>query len=381
MAGRRKRRIAVVLGTRPEIIKLAPVIAALGDEAVVIHTGQHYDPELSATLFRELGLPQPEVVLSDIGDTPRWAQIANGIAGLGAEFTRSRPDVVVVQGDTNAVTAGAQAANYLGIPVVHVEAGLRSDDRGMPEEINRLVAGAVADVHCAATTHNAERLRAEGVPDERIAVTGNTIVEATLRSLAHPVDLPFALPDGEFVLATVHRPENTDTEAALRRVVRELAEIPLPVVLVAHPRTRAAMDRFAVEVPEGVRVVPSLTHAQFLHAARAATLLVSDSGGVQEEVTVLGKPLVVPRASTERPESVRSGFSRLVGPGESIAAAAAEMLADHATLARLPHTSSPYGDGKAGTRIAEICRRLADRAAPDDATDTENRPRGHRRAR
>ncbi|WP_439593264.1 non-hydrolyzing UDP-N-acetylglucosamine 2-epimerase [Microbacterium sp.] len=356
-----QRRIAIVLGTRPEIIKLAPLIKELGDEAYVVHTGQHYDEELSGQLFPQLGIPAPDVVLSGIGGQARWTQIASAIEALAEEFSRSRPDVVVVQGDTNTVSAGAQAANYAGIPVVHVEAGLRSDDRSMPEEINRLVTGVLADIHCAATTHNERRLHAEGVPASRIAVTGNTIVEATRWALDQPAALPAGLPDSGYVLATIHRPENTDTAEALTRILAQLNEIALPVVFVAHPRTRAAIDRFDLAaLTEDMTILPSTTHTEFLQLAQRSTILVSDSGGIQEECTVLKKPLLVPRRSTERPESVTAGFSRILGPEDSISEAAIALLADPALSERLATIPSPYGDGTASARIAGICRHLAE---------------------
>lgn len=358
-----RRKIAVVLGTRPEIIKLAPLIIELGDDAYVIHTGQHYDEELSGQLFAQLGIGQPDVVLAGIGGKSRWSQIASAIEALAEEFVVSQPDVVVVQGDTNTVSAGAQAANYVGIPVVHVEAGLRSDDRRMPEEINRIVTGVLADIHCAATLHNAERLYAEGIAPEKVVVTGNTIIEATLSSLDAPVEAIDGLPSDGYVLSTVHRPENTDTVEALTRVLSELNEIPLEVIFVAHPRTRAAIERFGLEhLIEGMHIVRSLTHTQFLHLAQNARLLVSDSGGIQEEATVLRKPLVVPRRSTERPEAVDAGFSRLARSGESISQAASEMLNDAALLERIATAPSPYGDGTASAQIAQLCRELAGRA-------------------
>lgn len=361
------RRIAIALGTRPEIIKLAPLIRELGDDAYVVHTGQHYDDELSGQIFDRLGLRHPDVVLEGIGGQKRWTQIASAIEALAEEFCRSRPDVVVVQGDTNTVSAAAQAANYVGIPVVHVEAGLRSDDRSMPEEINRMVTGVLADIHCAATIDNAGRLLREGVDPARIVVTGNTIVEATQSSLAMEIALPAGIPSEGFVLSTIHRPENTDTPEALARVLRELGEIGLPVVLVAHPRTRAAIERFGLEsLAAPLRIIESLTHDQFLHVAAAATLLVSDSGGLQEECTVLHKPLIVPRRSTERPESVAAGFARLVTPGESIAAAARAVLSDPEAIAHLQSTPSPYGNGTASAQIAHLCRMLADERRVDE---------------
>lgn len=355
------RKIAVVLGTRPEIIKLAPLIKELGDDAFVIHTGQHYNEELSGQLFEQLELREPDVVLDGIGGQDRWTQISTAVARLADEFVSARPDVVVVQGDTNSVSAGAQAANYVGIPVVHVEAGLRSDDRDMPEEINRLVTGVLADVHCAATAHNARRLLQEGVSPERIVITGNTIVEATLQALSLPADVPHDLPDESYALVTIHRPENTDTEVALRRVLDELNELPLPVVFVMHPRTRAAIERFGMtDLTKDMRIVRSLTHSGFLQLARTADLLISDSGGIQEECTVLKKPLVVPRRSTERPEAVEAGFSCLVGPDESISAVARDMLAKVGQAGHLRDVPSPYGDGTASDRIAAVCRDLAD---------------------
>ncbi|MDZ5145660.1 non-hydrolyzing UDP-N-acetylglucosamine 2-epimerase [Microbacterium testaceum] len=355
-----RNRIAVVLGTRPEIIKLAPLIRELEDEAYVIHTGQHYDEELAGQLFRGLRIPTPDVVLTDVGGTSRWTQIARAIQALAEEFTLSRPDVVVVQGDTNTVSAGAQAANYVGIPVVHVEAGLRSDDRDMPEEINRLVAGVLADIHCAATRRNADRLISEGVSPERVQVTGNTIVEASLDALARTVDLPTIPTDGPYVLATVHRPENTDTPRALSRVLRELSEIELPVMFVAHPRTRAAIARFGLDDQAGkLHLLSSVTHEQFLHLAQESALIVSDSGGIQEECTVLKRPLLVPRRSTERPESIEAGFATLVLPHQSISEAAAAVLRDGSLDERLRAIPSPYGDGSASRRIADLCRFIA----------------------
>ncbi|MFJ4223536.1 non-hydrolyzing UDP-N-acetylglucosamine 2-epimerase [Microbacterium sp. NPDC089695] len=364
--------IAIIMGTRPEMIKLAHIVRLLGDRARLIHTGQHFDDELSGQVQKHLGLPGPDVVLEGVGGHDRSTQIATCMQALAEEFRRDRPKAVIVQGDTNSVSAGAQAANYAGIPVIHVEAGLRSHDRGMPEEINRLVAGVIADVHCAATPYNVDNLRAEGVAPERIALTGNTIVEATAASLELADSLggdpsTRSHDGGDFVLATIHRPENTDTAEALDRVLRGLAAIPLPVRFVAHPRTRAAMRRFGLEHhTERLTVVDSVAHHEFLRLARSARLLVSDSGGLQEECTVLRTPLLVVRRSTERPESIDAGFARLVTPDMSIADAAEIALRprDDAEELRAP---SPYGDGLASHRIAAIAVSIADGASPEDA--------------
>lgn len=359
-----RKDIAIVLGTRPEIIKLAPVIQELGDRALVIHTGQHYDRALSGQFLEQFGIGEPDIVLQGVGGKDRGTQIATAIRALTSLFAERRPRAVIVQGDTNAVSAGAQAANYAGIPVIHVEAGLRSHDRAMPEELNRQIVGVLADVHCAATEHNAENLRREGISADRITVTGNTIVEATRLSLSHgPTDVEQFFPGGRvpecFVLATIHRPENTDTAEALSRVLSGLGEIDAPVLLLAHPRTQASIERFDLtRLLEGILVAEPADHQQFLSLASRAALLVSDSGGLQEECTVLGRPLLVVRRSTERPESVDAGYAELITPDLDIAAAANRVLRTGAAhLADLP---CPYGDGSASAQIARIAREIAD---------------------
>ncbi|PZF57688.1 UDP-N-acetylglucosamine 2-epimerase (non-hydrolyzing) [Curtobacterium sp. MCSS17_008] len=350
--------VAIVLGTRPEIIKLAGIIRALEKEARVIHTGQHYDESMSGQFFAQLGIGEPDLVLDGIGGMDRGTQIARGIAALTQEFTARRPAAVIVQGDTNAVSAGAQAANYLGIPVIHVEAGLRSHDRSMPEELNRLVAGVLADVHCAATETNVRNLLAEGVAADRVVLTGNTVVEATLEALEQQrcrEDTPDDLP-ASFALVTIHRPENTDTEAALRRVLEGLHALDLPVVFPVHPRTAAAIARFGLQdLTRGMHLLEPVGHAEFLQLASRAKLLVADSGGLQEECTVLKKPLLVVRQSTERPEAIAAGFASLVPPTASIADEAAALLANFEAQ-HLAATPSPYGDGSASKTIADLAR-------------------------
>ena len=360
------RDIAVVFGTRPEIIKLAGIITELGDRARIVHTGQHYDNALSNAFFGNFGLPEPHLLLD--GATGPWGrghQVGTLIAELTREFTLAPPRAVIVQGDTNSTSAGAQAAHYCGIPVVHVEAGLRSRDRSMPEEINRQVVGVIADVHCAATPEAVDNLLAEGVAPERIRITGNTVVEATLRSLPRPaaVDAVLArleLPD-EYVLATFHRPENSDDPVRLAAILESLAALGLPVVVPLHPRTRARIKEFGLEpAAERLLLVDPVDHPTFLALADRARLLVSDSGGVQEETTVLKKPLLVVRTSTERPEAVRAGFAHLVEPGDELLSTARRLLADGGLGDRLAGTASPYGDGTASVRISAIARALAD---------------------
>ncbi|GAA2800799.1 non-hydrolyzing UDP-N-acetylglucosamine 2-epimerase [Streptomyces showdoensis] len=361
------RSVVVVLGTRPELVKLAELIRVLGPAARVVHTGQHYDEELSGGFLAELGLPEP-AYLTGVGGQPRAVQIAAALQGLDALFAAEPPLAVVVQGDTNAALAGALAANARDLPLVHVEAGLRSHDRAMPEEHNRVLIDRLADVLCAATPDNRELLLAEGVPDERIAVTGNPVVEAVrdhLPAAAERARLLAAhgLDADRYVLATVHRPENTDDELALTAVLHELAGLAreLPVVLPLHPRTRARIEAAGLlPLLDGVTVLPPAGYGTFLALARHAALIVSDSGGVQEETTVLGRPLVVVRNSTERPESL-ADFAELVDPGPQIGTAARRRLSEGAPgLHRLANLPSPYGDGTASRRIAGLIAELAE---------------------
>jgi UDP-N-acetylglucosamine 2-epimerase (non-hydrolysing) len=354
--------VAVVLGTRPEIVKLAPVIHELGALAHTVFTGQHYDADLSDAFFASCQLPAPDMRLTGVGGRPRTLQLLRMIEQLHERFLAHRPAAVIVQGDTNSANAGAQAAHYLGIPVVHVGAGLRSHDRNMPEEINRLVIGAVADVHCCATPRNAKALLDAGTPPEAIHVTGNTIVEATraalpcrTRRLEHVHR--FGLEPGGFALSTMHRPENTDDEDRLQAILGQLGMLGMPVLLPLHPRTRHHIEGAGLFVPDTVITVPPVDHPTFLSLADECRVVVSDSGGVQEEVTVLGRPLVVVRNSTERPEAIEAGFALLSRPADILHSA--RRLLDPRHLARLRATPSPYGDGLASERIALLAAHAA----------------------
>ncbi|MFI5699272.1 non-hydrolyzing UDP-N-acetylglucosamine 2-epimerase [Streptomyces xanthochromogenes] len=362
------RSIAVVLGTRPELVKLTELIRLLGPAAHVVHTGQHYDEELSGRFLADLAIPEP-TYLSGIGGRPRAVQISAALGQLDALFTAEPPRAVVVQGDTNAALSGALAANARGIPLVHVEAGLRSHDRNMPEEHNRVLIDRLADVLCAATPANRDNLLAEGVPAGRIEVTGNTVVEAVRGQLpSHAQQFAelarIGVASDGYVLATVHRPENTDDPAVLRAVLSELGYLAgeLPVVLPLHPRTSARISAAGLDaLLEPLLVTEPLGYRTFLAVARHAALLVSDSGGVQEEVTVLGRPLVVVRNSTERPEAMPD-FAELVRPEAELGQAARRRLAEGpAGRARLAALPSPFGDGLASRRVVALLTELGAR--------------------
>jgi UDP-N-acetylglucosamine 2-epimerase (non-hydrolysing) len=361
--------VAIITGTRPEIIKLRNISHALGPGGQVVHTAQHEDAELAGVFFAEAGVRAART-LSGIRGAARHVQVARMIEQLGEMFRASPPAAVIVQGDTNTALAGAHAANCVGVPVIHVEAGLRSYDRAMPEEINRCVVGVLADVHCAPTPLAVDQLRAEGVPEHKIELTGNTIVEATLammpeRTAASAVVRDFGVhPDG-YVLATIHRPENTDDPERLRVILAEFAELGLPVLLPAHPRLSAAVEQHGLtrELAR-LRVRPPVDHRTFLALASLARLIVSDSGGIQEECTVLKRPLIVVRNSTERPESITAGFAQLVRPGPLLSELGRAVIADTTLRDRLAATPCPYGDGTASARIAAIARGYLGHLAP-----------------
>jgi UDP-N-acetylglucosamine 2-epimerase (non-hydrolysing) len=363
------RSVAVVLGTRPEIIKLAPVIRRLGDAALVVHTGQHYDESMSDVFLTERGLDDPDVHLA-AGGLGRAEQLSVMLLGLDQALAGRGISAVVVQGDTNSTLAGALSANALSVPLVHVEAGLRSYDREMPEEHNRVLVDHLADALCAATADNVDNLRREGIPDERVHLTGNTVVEAVMDQLDDPkvtlgVVRAHGLAPDDYVLATIHRPENTDDPAVLRNVLAELADLPCQVVLPLHPRTQAAARRAGAEhLLAAMRVVEPLGSRQFLALAAHAAVLVSDSGGVQEECTVLKRPLVVVRRSTERPEAM-ADFAVLVQPGPEIGQAVRKRLADlDGWISRLEGLPSPFGDIHSTTRVVDVIHHSIECAAP-----------------
>jgi len=360
------KSVAVVLGTRPEIIKLGHVIRLLGDAAWVVHTGQHYDANLSASFFGELHLPEPDLYLG-VGGTSRGHQIGDATQLLDAHFSEHRPLAVVVQGDTNAVAAGALAANAGEIPLVHVEAGLRSHDRNMPEEHNRVIADHLADLCAAPTQVNVDNLAAEGIAGDRVLLTGNTVVEAVQWLLPESADRAALLerygvaPNG-FILSTFHRPENVDDRDRFAAILTEMAALSLPVLLPLHPRSVRRAREYGLEnLLARLEVVEPIGYRDFLGLSAESAFLISDSGGVQEEVSIFKRPVLVVRNSTERPE-VLGTFAERVLPGPEIGRIARGWLEDlqhtHAALAEIP---SPYGDGHASERIVDAIGELVDR--------------------
>ncbi|SDO37856.1 UDP-N-acetylglucosamine 2-epimerase (non-hydrolysing) [Klenkia soli] len=355
---------AVVVGTRPEAVKLAYVARALGDRAVVVHTGQHYDATLWADVVGDLPMP-PIAHHIAVGGRSRGEQIGRATELLTRLLIEHPVRAVVVQGDTNSTLAGALAANATGTPLVHVEAGLRSDDRSMPEESNRLLVDRISDLCCVPIAANAARLEREGVAADRIEVTGNTLADALSDLVPRTGEADtllggLGLERGGFALATVHRASNVDDRRTLAALADGLAALArrVTVVLPLHPHTRARLAEFDLtDRLAGVRTVDPVGPRQFLALEAAAGLLVSDSGGVQEEACLLRRPLVVLRNSTERPELL-DGWCRLLGDADPVGVleqAWADVPSWTADLAVRP---LPYGTDSASARIvAEIDRR------------------------
>jgi UDP-GlcNAc3NAcA epimerase len=356
----RAPRVLTVIGNRPQFIKAAAVSGPLRDVAteVLVHTGQHYDAELSQVFFDELGLPRPEHRL-DLGGGSNTAQSARMLAALEPLIARERPALVLVYGDTNSTLAGALAAAQAGVPVAHVEAGMRSYDRSMPEELNRVLTDHASDLLLCSSEAPAAILRAERVTGA-IEVVGDVMVDVAEllgpRAAARTEVLDrFGVRRGGFALATAHRAGNVDDPARLERLVALLEAIPLPVVLPLHPRTAARLDAAGLRARlagAGVVLAPPLGYLDFTALLRNASALLTDSGGVQKEAYLAGVPCVTLRSTTEWTETVDTGWNVLVDLDAGAAVAALDR--------ELPAARPPlYGDGHAGARVAAaLARRI-----------------------
>lgn len=355
-------KICIVLGTRPEIIKFSPIIRELekqGLDYFVLHTGQHYSYNMDRVFFDQLRLPDARYNL-DVGSGGHGEQTGKMLAGIEKVLLEEKPNIVLVEGDTNTVLAGALAAVKLGVKVGHVEAGLRSYDRGMPEEINRVLADHCSDLLFAPTGKAKEILLGEGLAEDKVFVTGNTVVDAVFQNLELAKEKAsvlshLGLERGGFFLATVHRQENVDCEERFRGILRgfELVEekFGLPVVYPIHPRARKQLRAFKIAL-EKLMLIEPMDYLSFLLLESGARLVLTDSGGVQEEACVLRVPCVTLRDNTERPETLEVGSNVLAGAvPERIVEEAGRMLGVRRDW------PNPFGDGKAGQRIVEILKR------------------------
>jgi len=394
---------SLVLGTRPEIIKLSPIIRECESRNIpyfTLHTGQHYSYEMDRIFFEELELPQPKYNL-DVGSGLHGEQTGKILEGVEKILIQEKPDVVLVQGDTNTVMAGALAAAKLHIPVAHVEAGLRSFDRRMPEEINRVVADHVSDFLFAPTKTAWRYLEDEGIADEKIYVTGNTVVDAVFQNLEiakkrHRTSpgledlereeknprvspalgdlekgdphrlrdlekgerkqrVPSRLEDlekGGYILVTAHRAENVDEKDNLAGILAGLEgvhrETGLPIIFPIHPRTEKMMTQFNLNSPS-ITLTKPLGYLEFLHLESNAKLIITDSGGLQEEACILGVPCVTLRENTERPETLDVGSNVLAGTDAQTIVGKSRIMLD-----KKPGWKNPYGDGHAARRMVDV---------------------------
>lgn len=349
-----------ITGARPNFPKAAPVIAAVsrlgsatGVRQRLVHTGQHYDERMSDVFFRQLGLPEPDVNLG-VGSGSHANQTAAVMVGLEKLFEQERPSMVVVYGDVNSTVAAALVAAKLQIPLAHVEAGLRSFDPSMPEEVNRLVTDRLSDLLFATSPDAVAHLGNEGVAPDRIHFVGNPMIDTLLANLDR-FDVAAARKqhglDGRYAVATLHRPANVDTPLDAEALVATLHPVAdqVEVVLPLHPRGREGLVAAGLLDHPAIKVVEPLGYVEFLGLVRGADVVVTDSGGVQEETTVLGVPCLTLRPNTERPVTITHGTNRLVTRAD-LPAVVGKVLADPVVQHRIP----PLWDGQAGPRIAEV---------------------------
>ena len=329
-------RILSVVGARPQFIKLAPMdktLRARGHEHVIVHTGQHYDYEMSKAFFDQLEIAEPDYNL-EIGSGAHAQQTAHMLERLGETLVEAEPDLVLVYGDTNSTLAGALVAVKLHIPVGHVEAGYRSGDMSMPEEVNRVVADRVSQILFAPTKDAVENLVAEGFPSERVFFVGNIMAEALLSNLerVNQSDIldQMGLEPQTFAVMTAHRPENTNDPNRLRAIIEGVAAADFPVIFPIHPRTRSYLEKYGLNEliqSSRIRLAEPMKYVEFAKLQSEAKLILTDSGGIQEEALLLGVPCLTMRYNTERIMTVEMGANELVGADARLIEAGIERLA------------------------------------------------------
>jgi UDP-N-acetylglucosamine 2-epimerase (non-hydrolysing) len=359
-----RKLVAHVVGARPNYMKVAPVYAELerfGEvDQLLVHTGQHYDPQVNDVFFSELPLPAPHVQL-EVRSGPHGEQTARALAALEGAFVEHRPDLVLVPGDINSTLAGALAAVKLQIPVCHLESGLRSFDWAMPEEHNRRLTDHLASLLLTHSEDANVNLRAEGIPDELVEFVGNTMIDTLLANVDRARALKswrgYGLEQRGYLLVTLHRPALVDSLLLLRQTIDALEEVAreLPVIFPVHPRTRARLADIGWE-PAHVQIVDPLPYTTFLSLEAGAGAVATDSGGVQEETTALGIPCVTLRENTERPVTLTHGTNVLLGLDPRRLREIPELVTRHRATV-IP----PLWDGLAGRRAAEAIIRVLGR--------------------
>ncbi len=359
-------RIVNVVGARPNLMKIAPLLdayrAAPEIEPLLVHTGQHYDANMSELFFSQLGIPEPDLNL-EIGSASHAVQTAEIMRAFEPVVQEHRPDAVVVVGDVNSTIACGLVAVKLGVRLVHVEAGLRSFDRNMPEEVNRVLTDAISDLLFCTEQSGVDNLRREGVDDAKIHLVGNVMIDTLLRHRERAeqsrVLETFGLADGHYAVLTLHRPSNVDDPVVLAKLldVLEVVLADQPLVFPVHPRTRQKLAQFGlaarVAAQPQLHLVDPVGYLDFLKLLAHARVVLTDSGGIQEETTILGVPCLTLRENTERPVTALLGSNRVVGQQpERILAAYRDVMAARGGAGRIP----PLWDGGAAARIVDVLR-------------------------
>ena len=388
-------KIATILGTRPEIIKMAPIIAEInerGIDQIVLHTGQHYDKEMSDNFFKDLEIPAPDYNIH-VGSGSHGRQTGLMMKGIEEILLDEKPDIVLVQGDTNAVLAGALVCGKLHIAVGHVEAGLRSFDMTMPEEINRRVADVCSTMYFIPTEESAVNLLAEGFSRKNLFITGNTVVDACFRHLEIAKKRGFeeqSLKDLDIdsmeniLTLTMHRAENVDVKERVVNIIDALKELSdMNVIFPIHPRTKHTLEDFGLfdelNNLSHVHIVKPIGYLDFLLLTSKSTLILTDSGGLQEEAITLDVPALTLRYNTERPETVTAGGNILVGSNkDAIIENARKILDDEEFANKMKNALNPYGQGNAAQKTVDAIEKYYDEgilniSAPEEVMDSFER--------
>ena len=363
LGGMNPFEIACIAGARPNFIKIASIVHEISQRSRLrfrlIHTGQHFSPEMSDSFFADLQIPRPDVALGVSGGTPAQ-QTAAIMQNLHPVFAENRPDLVLVVGDVNSTVAAALVSAHLSIPVAHVEAGLRSFDRGMPEEINRVVTDVLSSYLFTSEPSGEVNLLREGIPKERIFFCGNVMIDTLLRFRAKAAQSDIlartSLESGKYAVVTLHRPSNVDEPKQLAALIAMLEQLRerLPVIFPLHPRTAKRLAEMGI-APKEITITGALGYLDFLQLMSAARLVMTDSGGIQEETTILNVPCLTLRDNTERPVTITNGSNRLVGSDPWAALRAAdEVLASGPQEPRRPD----LWDGSAAVRIVDVLEKV-----------------------
>ena len=358
-------KISIIVGTRPEIIKIAPVIKECEKNHLdffILHTNQHYSKNLDKIFFEELKLPAPKYNLGVKSGT-HAEEVGKMLIGIERVLIKEKPDIFLVLADTNTALAGALAAAKLHIRIYHIEAGIRSYSREMPEEINRILIDHCSDLFFAPTEKSKQILINEGISKDKIFVTGNTIVDAVYQNLKlsekkSKILEKLNLKKEKYFLLTMHRPENVDKKEKIEKLFEGLrlihGEFNLPIIFPIHPRTQKMMDIFRLKTPEGIKTIEPVGYLDFLKLEAGARLILTDSGGIQEEACILKIPCITLRSNTERPETIGVGSNILAGTNSSKILKIA-----HKILDKKRNWVNPFGDGRAAERIIKIILEIA----------------------